>query len=31
MRPKKPFVTPRALKSKEIPGIINAYRQGARR
>jgi 2,4-dienoyl-CoA reductase-like NADH-dependent reductase (Old Yellow Enzyme family) len=29
VRPLKPFVTPRALELKEIPGIIEAYRQGA--
>lgn len=29
MRPKKPFVTPRALETSEIPGIIAAYRKGA--
>lgn len=29
MRPKKDFVTPRALELSEIPGIIAAYRQGA--
>jgi 2,4-dienoyl-CoA reductase-like NADH-dependent reductase (Old Yellow Enzyme family) len=29
VRPKKPFVTPRALELKEIPSIIEAYRQGA--
>jgi len=29
MRPIKPFVTPRALATNEIPGIIKAYRQGA--
>ena len=29
MRPIKPFVTPRALEKNEIPGIIEAYRQGA--
>jgi 2,4-dienoyl-CoA reductase-like NADH-dependent reductase (Old Yellow Enzyme family) len=29
MRPIKPFVTPRALETSEIPGIIEAYRQGA--
>lgn len=29
VRPKKPFVTPRALDLKEIPGIISAYRLGA--
>lgn len=29
VRPQKPFVTPRALETKELPGIIAAYRQGA--
>lgn len=29
VRPEKPFVTPRALETKEIPGIIAAYRKGA--
>jgi 2,4-dienoyl-CoA reductase-like NADH-dependent reductase (Old Yellow Enzyme family) len=29
VRPVKPFVTPRALELAEIPGIIDAYRQGA--
>ncbi len=29
VRPKKPFVTPRALERDEIPGIIEAYRRGA--
>jgi 2,4-dienoyl-CoA reductase-like NADH-dependent reductase (Old Yellow Enzyme family) len=29
MRPMKPFVTPRALATNEIPGIIEAYRLGA--
>jgi 2,4-dienoyl-CoA reductase-like NADH-dependent reductase (Old Yellow Enzyme family) len=29
VRPLKPFVTPRALGLKEIPGIIEAYRRGA--
>lgn len=29
VRPKKPFVTPRALELAEIPGIIEAYRVGA--
>ena len=29
LRPKRPFVTPRALESREIPGIVAAYRQGA--
>ena len=29
LRPQKPFVTPRALKTEEIPGIVEAYRKGA--
>ena len=29
LRPLKPFVTPRALATGEIPAIIEAYRQGA--
>ncbi|MDB6171561.1 MAG: NADH:flavin oxidoreductase/NADH oxidase [Chthoniobacteraceae bacterium] len=29
VRPKKPFVTPRALERDEIPAIIEAYRRGA--
>jgi 2,4-dienoyl-CoA reductase-like NADH-dependent reductase (Old Yellow Enzyme family) len=29
VRPEKPFVTPRALESNEIPGIIAAYKKGA--
>jgi len=29
IRPMKPFVTPRALRLEEIPGIIEAYRKGA--
>jgi 2,4-dienoyl-CoA reductase-like NADH-dependent reductase (Old Yellow Enzyme family) len=29
LRPKQEFVTPRALDSAEIPGIIASYRQGA--
>jgi 2,4-dienoyl-CoA reductase-like NADH-dependent reductase (Old Yellow Enzyme family) len=29
VRPEKPFVTPRALELKEIPGIIEAYRRGS--
>ncbi|MCF7674618.1 MAG: alkene reductase [Akkermansiaceae bacterium] len=29
MRPQKPFVTPRALETDEIPGIVEAYRRGA--
>lgn len=29
VRPFKPFVTPRALRTDEIPGIIQAFRKGA--
>lgn len=29
IRPEKPYVTPRALTTEEIPAIIAAYRQGA--
>jgi 2,4-dienoyl-CoA reductase-like NADH-dependent reductase (Old Yellow Enzyme family) len=29
VRPPKPFVTPRALELAEIPGVVEAYRQGA--
>ena len=29
IRPKKKFVTPRALELEEIPGVIEAYRTGA--
>ncbi len=29
LRPERPFVTPRALRTDEIPGILDAYRQGA--
>ncbi len=29
VRPMKPFVTPRALETEEIPGIVEAYRRGA--
>ncbi|HKD49011.1 MAG TPA: alkene reductase [Rhizomicrobium sp.] len=29
VRPEKPFVTPRALESDEIPGVIAAFRKGA--
>lgn len=29
VRPPKPFVTPRALETHEIPGIVAAYRRGA--
>jgi hypothetical protein len=28
-RPERPFVTPRALETREIPGVIEAYRHGA--
>lgn len=30
LRPQRPYVTPRALELAEIPGVIEAYRQGAR-
>lgn len=30
VRPQKEFVTPRALETKELPGIIEEYAQGAR-
>ncbi len=30
LRPQRSFVTPRALETAEIPGIIDAYRQAAR-
>jgi 2,4-dienoyl-CoA reductase-like NADH-dependent reductase (Old Yellow Enzyme family) len=30
VRPEKPFVVPRALETSEIPGIVAAYRRGAR-
>lgn len=30
VRPKKEYVTPRALESSEIPGVIEAYRKGAK-
>lgn len=30
IRPKRPFVTPRALDKDEIPGIVDAYRQATR-
>jgi 2,4-dienoyl-CoA reductase-like NADH-dependent reductase (Old Yellow Enzyme family) len=30
LRPKRPYPVPRALLASEIPGIIEAYRQGAR-
>lgn len=29
VRPKRPFVTPRALEIEEIPGIVEAYRKAA--
>jgi 2,4-dienoyl-CoA reductase-like NADH-dependent reductase (Old Yellow Enzyme family) len=29
LRPEKPYVTPRALETAEIPGIIEAFRKGA--
>jgi 2,4-dienoyl-CoA reductase-like NADH-dependent reductase (Old Yellow Enzyme family) len=29
LRPAKPFVTPRALAIEEIPGVVEAFRQGA--
>jgi len=29
LRPKRPYVTPRALDLEEIPGIVAAYRKGA--
>jgi len=29
VRPKKEFVTPRALETNELPGIVEEYRQGA--
>lgn len=29
IRPHKAFVTPRALETREIPGIVDAYRRGA--
>lgn len=29
VRPKKSFITPRALMTKEIPGVVEAYRKGA--
>ena len=31
VRPKKSFVTPRALETAEIPGIVEAYRKAAQR
>jgi 2,4-dienoyl-CoA reductase-like NADH-dependent reductase (Old Yellow Enzyme family) len=30
LRPERPYVVPRALESAEIPGIVEAYRRGAR-
>lgn len=29
VRPERPFVTPRALETSEIPGVVAAYRRGA--
>ncbi|WP_454690641.1 alkene reductase [Achromobacter aloeverae] len=29
LRPKRPYVTPRALRLDEIPGVVAAYRKGA--
>ncbi len=29
LRPQRPFVTPRALETSEIPGVIEAFRRGA--
>lgn len=29
VRPEKPYVTPRALETHEIPGIVEAYKKGA--
>lgn len=29
LRPERPYVTPRALETSEIPGVIEAYRKGA--
>ena len=29
LRPKRPFVVPRALETSEIPGIVESFRQGA--
>ena len=29
VRPQKPFATPRALRTEEIPGIVEAFRHGA--
>lgn len=31
LEPKRPFVTPRALELHEIPDVVQAYREGARR
>ncbi len=31
LRPKRPFVTPRALETSEIPGVVQAYRDAASR
>lgn len=30
VRPKRPYVTPRALETSEIPGVVDAYRHGAK-
>jgi 2,4-dienoyl-CoA reductase-like NADH-dependent reductase (Old Yellow Enzyme family) len=30
IRPQRPYVTPRALETDEIPGIVEAYRDGAK-
>jgi 2,4-dienoyl-CoA reductase-like NADH-dependent reductase (Old Yellow Enzyme family) len=30
LRPTRPFVTPRPLKAKEIPGVIESYRRAAK-
>jgi N-ethylmaleimide reductase len=30
VRPLRPYVTPRALALEELPGVVDAYRQGAR-
>lgn len=29
LRPQRPFVTPRALETAEIPGVVESFRQGA--
>lgn len=29
LRPERPYVTPRALRNDEIPGVVEAFRQGA--